>query len=343
MKHWRILADDLTGALDTAAAFCGAQKVQVFLQPTASDAPVQAWATGSRDLPAHALPGMLLACLPWFTQPGHGAFKKVDSLLRGNSFAEVAWLLQHGGFAGVVFAPAFPAQGRFTQHGQHWVGAPHQPGLPRNAIAVHEAFAALGVPVRMGDDFSTGGLLVPDVTTDANLARLAQHSRQAPGWLWCGSAGLAWALARQWGCAPETATAPRPGLTHIVTASRHPVLRAQLAAIRTAALHDLASPHSLSAAEAQVQLQQRSQALVQALPCPDNLVVVGGDSLLALCQAAGTLGLHASASPRPGWGRAQLQGGLWHGATVYSRSGAFGAPDDLSALLASLTEKETTP
>ncbi|WP_394790785.1 four-carbon acid sugar kinase family protein [Rhodoferax sp.] len=348
MNRWRILADDLTGALDTAAAFCGAQQVPVFLQASTSTAPVQAWSTATRDMPPSDLPAALDACLPWLRAPGHFAFKKVDSLLRGNSFAEVAWLLRHGGFAGAVFAPAFPAQGRFTQDGQHWAGPPQQPGVPQAAIDVRAAFAAEGLSTYTGHALDAdGGVLLPDVRSDADLDRIAQLSRQpaAARWLWCGSAGLAWALARCWQHAPASVAAPNSGLTHLVSASRHPVLRGQLtglAGVTAMPLHDLSSTQPLSAAEARLQLAAGAQQLVHSLPCPANLVVVGGDTLLALCQAAGAHGLHASASPRSGWGRAELQGGVWHGATVYSRSGAFGAPDDLSALLARLTEKETS-
>lgn len=330
MKRWRILADDLTCALDSAAAFTGAHEVPVFLQAPASAAPIQAWATGSRDMPAATLPGVLQACLPWFTAPGTQAFKKVDSLLRGNSVAEAAWLLRHGGFDGVVFAPAYPAQGRLTQGGQHRAG--------NETIDLRAAFAAVGLTVRSGDvPDAQGGVLVPDVLTDADLDRLASHA--APRWLWCGSAGLAWALARQGQLAPGPSAAPTPGVTHTITASRHPVLRGQIGDID---LYDLSHHRPLPASEAQTLLQQRTRALVRALPRPDNLVVVGGDTLLALCQAAGVHSLQACASPRSGWGRATLLGGPWHGVACYSRSGAFGAPDDLSALLATLTAKETS-
>ena len=353
MKHWRILADDLTGALDTAAAFAGAQHVPVFLRhPGDTAAPVQAWATGSRDVPPGALPPLLQACLPWFTAPGHLAFKKVDSLLRGNSFAEVAWLLRHGGFNGVVFAPAYPAQGRFTVAGRHAVGQPDAPGTAHDPVDLLERLAQAGAPSLHLPDITCGlgqqhGVLVPDVRSDADLARIAQlsQSAEASRWLWCGSAGLAWALAQHGQLAPTASPQVPPGPTQLVTASRHPVLRAQLARLAHLGvpLHDLAGEQSLPAAEARAQLQQRSHTLVQNLPRPAKLVVVGGDTLLALCQAAVTHCLHAGASPRSGWGQARLQGGAWDGVSCYSRSGAFGAPDDLSALLATLTEKEHSP
>lgn len=353
--RWRILADDLTGALDTAAAFCGLGDVPVYLAPPkAGTEPIQALATGTRDVAHETMARALQACLPWFAAPGHLAFKKVDSLLRGNSLAEVAWLLRHGGFDGVVFAPGFPAQGRFTRDGQHWVDKPQAPGVPADAMQLPAAFASLGLEVCVGEPrvgLPAGGVLIPDVTSDAELAQLAGWAKSADAgrWLWCGSAGLAWALARQAGQAPVAAGRPGPGLTHLVTASRHPVLRSQLRTLDAAGVHcaDLASEQPLTADAAEAALREHTRRLVATLPRPDNLVVVGGDTLLALCHAAGVVGLQAGAGPRGGWGAARLQGGVWHGVTCYSRSGAFGAPDDLSALLATLTvastEKEHTP
>ena len=45
------------------------------------------------------------------------AYKKVDSLLRGHTLAELAACLQGGAFPFCVVAPAFPYQGRVTRSG----------------------------------------------------------------------------------------------------------------------------------------------------------------------------------------------------------------------------------
>lgn len=392
---WRILADDLTGALDSAAAFSGAHAVPVFLRPAdavgaaAENRPdrlqIQVLATGTREVAQSELPDVLQACLPWLVaQDGSPcfSFKKVDSLLRGNTFAEIAWLARHGGFERIVFSPAFPAQGRFTEAGRHWTNLPHQPGDPgqRQALALLDAFSEVGLRASITHDLATAieddgearaPVLIPDVLDDASLAVLAQLS-QAAGeharrWLWCGSAGLAWALARQWALAPHAAdtVTPARGAAVVISASRHAVLRGQLPSLASlcerlqwplhdpmpaftvhgerALLLDLASEQVLSRVAAQALLTQQCRHIVEALPRPANLVVVGGDTLLALCQAAGTLSLSADPGPRTGWGRARLRGGVWDGVTCYSRSGAFGAPDDLSTLLESLTTKKAVP
>lgn len=355
VKPWHVLADDLTGALDSAAAWAGTGEVPVFLDaPGTSAQPVQVVVTGTRDVSPDCLPSLLGSSLDWLLASG-SALKKVDSLLRGNTFAEIAWLMHSGRFAGAVFAPAFPAQGRFTAQGQHWVAPPHQPDGPRahqHPGTLVQAFAEVGlkarIPTQVPDVLRGGGqVVIPDLLSDADLDQLASlaQSPQARSWLWCGSAGLAWALARQDGAfSPATGSpAPKPvrGLTLVLTASRHPVLRAQWRQLpppdAQTAFVDLAEAQPLEPVEAQVRLMQRMLTLVSTRPRPDALVVVGGDTLLALCRASGVTSLQAGASPRAGWGRARLVGGLWDGLTCYSRSGAFGPPDDLRALLAALS------
>lgn len=355
LTPWHVLADDLTGALDSAAAWAHTGEVPVFLDaPGPSDQAVQVVVTGTRDVPPARLPALLTPSLDWLLATG-SAFKKVDSLLRGNTFAEIAWLMSSGRFAGAVFAPAFPAQGRFTAQGRHWVAPPHQPDGPRtheHPCTLVQAFAGVGLtahlPMRVQDSLQeVGQVVIPDLLNDQDLDQLASlaHSPRAHAWLWCGSAGLAWALARQNGASKPATIAPAPcsvpGLILVLSASRHPVLRAQWRQLPPADAHtavvDLAEVQLLEPAEAQVRLKQRMHMLVSTQARPDALVVVGGDTLLALCRATGVTSLLAGASPRAGWGYARLVGGLWDGLPCYSRSGAFGPPDDLRALLAALS------
>jgi uncharacterized protein YgbK (DUF1537 family) len=194
------------------------------------------------------------------------------------------------------------------------------------------------------------------------LQAIAAASRQPDSgrWLWCGSAGLAAALAHAWQARhadvdhAQTDLPAQPALA--VTASRHPVLREQMWQLPTAwrqdqslpangaRLIDLAPAESLSPEQAARHLAASCSDLVRHRSRPETAVVIGGDTLLALCQASGATHLQAFKSIRPGWGRARIEGGLWHGTTLLSRSGAFGAPDDIAALLAQLaphTSKES--
>ncbi len=355
---WRILADDLTGALDTAAAWAQADEVPVFLdRPGQSNAPVQVVSTGSRDVAPQALEHLLAPSLDWLCAEGL-AFKKIDSLLRGNTLAEIACLLRSGRFDGAVFAPAFPAQGRYTAHWRHWVAPPGAPDGPRtheHPETLDQALGAVGLrpwrPARPADSMQRPGeVAVPDVLDEQVLAQLAAlaHGPEGRRWLWCGSAGLAWALARHeaaaWSEAGTVAAAPAGPLV-LLTASRHPVLRAQLRALLAqphgVEVLDWAQPQALPPAQAQAALDSRARAFAARAQAPGTLLVVGGDTLLALCRAAGVQGLIALPSPRPGWGHARLLGGPWQGLNCYTRSGAFGLPDDLGELLHTLGIKET--
>jgi uncharacterized protein YgbK (DUF1537 family) len=363
---WRILADDLTGALDSAAAFSGPGAVPVFLTtPESHYCHAAAIATATRDLSPAALPSALAPLLPWFTGAGM-AFKKIDSLVRGNTFAEISWLVRTGRFERVVFAPAFPAQRRYTRHGRHWVGATRSDpdADSTNQVSLLDGFAREGINARTGTTLAQcagADVMIPDIGSDDDLAALASVSAevQSRRWLWCGSAGLAWAIARHWRLSPTVAAELEPKAPVIVaTASRHPVLRAQLAHLAAAGippahatsqhrsagsnltLLDLADPAPLSQSPAKESLARNAARVVDAQPKPGTLVVIGGDTLLALCKAAGAHALAARAMARSGWGRARLLGGRWDGVQCLSRSGAFGADDDLTTVVASLTLKE---
>ena len=376
----RILADDLTGALDTAAAFAGEVPVYIDRPPAGVEAaapPVAVVATPTRDVAAAALPGFLAPAVEWF-RSGSLSFKKVDSLLRGNTFAEIAWLFRNAGFARVVFAPAFPAQGRITVGGRQWI---IRSGLGREAVAVplQKALSRLGL--RSAQAFEAFGafgafrngvhIWIPEVAEDHDLDQVVrQADTGGDGMMWVGSAGLGNALARRFGLAPDAApTAPLAagaGPSVLVSASFQPVFREQWARLRAnrpapavaeagdaagiaaaiaqaragagEAWFDLSPRASIRPEEALRRLEANARRLVEELPVPGRLIVVGGDTLLGLCRAAGAAGLTARASLRPGWGCARLMGGAWDGVPCYSRSGAFGAADDLVALVGALEQ-----
>jgi len=363
----RILADDLTGALDSAAAFAGEVPVYFDSPPaglsvTAAGVdrwPVQAVATATRDIAPPELPAALAPALAWLGAAGV-AFKKVDSLLRGNTFAEVKLAAQAGGFERIVMAPAFPRQGRQVRDGRLFVAGAVVAGVPR----LQDALADAGVPVD-----------VPDVASDDDLRALARAAGEpaARRWLWCGSAGLAQALALRLGRAAEpgatsSAAGAPAGRLLLVSASHHAVSREQwqrLLVLRPAAevvrhgdpialqavirrlalagqggqgaqsraadpvLLDLAPLARLDVEAAAALLAAQLDAVAAHLPRPGVLAVVGGDTLRGLCRATGARGLMALGSARAGWGRAAWLGGAWDGLHCHSRSGAFGTPDDL--------------
>src|SRR6185437_9942318 len=111
----RILADDLTGALDSAARFVpAAGPIPVIW----SDDPPAGHVTidsGTRELDEAAAAARVGALAPLLAG-GDPAFKKIDSLLRGHVAAELAACM--ASFDRCILAPAFPFQGRITRNGR---------------------------------------------------------------------------------------------------------------------------------------------------------------------------------------------------------------------------------
>ncbi|MFG6191629.1 four-carbon acid sugar kinase family protein [Nonomuraea sp. JJY05] len=222
-----VLADDLTGAAETAAALMSAARpARIALAVPVAAAPVVVADLDSRHHPrAFDLVREALA------QAGdRRVFVKVDSLLRGNVAATVAACLD----APVVFAPALPSAGRTVVGGVPYVqGVPLREtrawrAEPRPAPAtVAEALGDVPwVHVPVGADLSealaAGRVAVCDAETDADLDAIVAATLGGSARL-IGSGGLATALGRALGggtgtCArgsrPDTATAgSRPDMT----------------------------------------------------------------------------------------------------------------------------------
>lgn len=361
----RILADDLTGALDVAAAFGAGVPVHLGA-PALPDPPgLDIVATATRDVPVDALPELLRPSLPWFYK-AEPAFKKVDSLLRGNTFDEIDLLARSGGWPVLVLAPAFPAQGRLSHAGSQWVA--RAGGAPEQVCDMAAALQARGWTVHASAEppapDANRVAWLPEVTSDTALDRVAAAAAVQPGWLWCGSAGLAHALARNLPMEPRPAplVAAGPGPVLLVSASHHAVSRTQWQRLRAAMpratfVHaedpaaldqspggepvciDLCASRVLTPSEAAELLGRQTAAIARSVPWPRTAVIVGGDTLLSLCQALGARGL-VSLPPlaRSGWGCAAMQGGAWDGLICHTRSGAFGGPDDLAEVVETLCQ-----
>ena len=345
----RLLADDLTGALDTAAAFCSAAPVPVHLAAPRAVVADEALALdlACRDGSEAAAVAATLAAAP-LLDGADIAFLKIDSLLRGHWAAMLAALWRRGSFRSCVLAPAFPEQGRVTRGGRQYMrdaegGLRHVPHDPRAALAV---VGVTDVEVR-------------DAGGEADLRAIVAEGRAVPGpVLWCGTAGLASALA---GAAPPRLTRlPAPALT--VIGSRHPVTLAQLRALAEAtgaapmqlcgaageagavaarlrrwgcvALADI--PPGSTQAAAAARIASVLHATLPRLAPPGTLIAAGGETLRAACEALGVARLDVAAVFRPGVPCSRLVGGSWEGVRLVSKSGAFGAPGLLAELFAAV-------
>lgn len=351
----RLIADDLTGALDTAAEFV----------PLTGPVPVFWQAIDPAELPANAALDLgtregaraaarlaTVAAVPALVPAGI-AFKKIDSLIRGHTLVELAACVAAGPWQSAVLAPAFPFQGRVTRVGVQFAARADgwEPAGP-NLVA---ALLGLGVRAQRADGGPLRlGVTVVDADTDADLLAVVAHAGGvgAPV-LWCGTGGLARALAGGKVSAPPLLAHPILGLF----GSDQAVTTAQLAAchphwhtvpdatpasarlVASALDRDgiAAISHILPAdthrAEAARRIEATFRGLVGELAPPGTLVAAGGETLRGLCVTLGARNLEVQGSIMPGVPVSILRGGRWDGVTVVSKSGAFGHPTLLREIL----------
>ncbi|MDA0337708.1 MAG: hypothetical protein O2782_21290 [bacterium] len=231
-----LLADDFTGACDTALQFVRAglsARVQVAGVP-AGDVDVLVWDTQTRNHPAAVardrVADAVVRLEPFLDRLW---YKKVDSTLRGAIGAEVEIVLRRTRRDLCVLAPALPDAGRTTLAGTHFVDgialhrspAGQDPGAPvlhssitdllastaslrstvvplslvhAGAEPLHAALARLAGPV----------VAIVDAQASSDLRTIAAAAaRLDPPPLLCGSAGLAAFVPEAFGLRSQ---APRP-------------------------------------------------------------------------------------------------------------------------------------
>ncbi|MAS43596.1 MAG: hypothetical protein CML46_20650 [Rhodobacteraceae bacterium] len=338
----RILADDLTGALDAAAPFArpGAPaRLLMGAAPAGGGAAALSISSESRDVPekaARAAVGRAFAAL----EAADGAdtppvwFKKVDSVLRGNSLPDTLETMRLGGFETCLFAPAFPEMGRRTRAGMHEVRSPAG-WAPAPVHDLAAAFAALGAQARpLAPDAPGTGLLIGDVTTPADLGRAVAALRDAPSMLWAGSRGLAEALSRA--LQGEGALLPLPRIATVINGTATEASRAQIERAR-----GLFGPRCTlvdpvpRAATPEATLHAIASAAAGIDAGPDRaLMVIGGDTLSALLEACGAVGLDCLGEVGPGLPLSRIRGGRLDGVEMLTKSGGFGDADLLVRIVA---------
>ncbi|MCX7031402.1 MAG: four-carbon acid sugar kinase family protein [Spirochaetes bacterium] len=137
-----VIADDLTGALDTGVQFAraGVQTKVVTHGHLARllrlcKEPVLVVDTESRHLPADKAGSRVASCVRSARSRGVDRFyKKTDSTLRGNVGAELTAVVSASGGRELFFVPALPKAGRVTRSGVQFVdGVPlHESSFARD-------------------------------------------------------------------------------------------------------------------------------------------------------------------------------------------------------------------
>ncbi len=341
-----IIADDLTGALDTGTPFVEAGlsvavaiEIEGIAQAIATGCEVVVVNTASRALPEEEAArrvgraaNAFLAVLP------NIVLKKIDSRLKGNVAAESAALAAVFGHTSIVIAPAIPDQERFTRDG-HVVGRGVDQPLPVAAM-----FAGRDEAV-----------LVADADCDADLDRLvAAHdwtTTLAVGARGIGSA-FARSAARRRQERPHFQPMPR---TLFAFGSRDPITVEQMARLE-------ASGGLRAVVDAPAGLIRRTEKLTlpALLRCsghivgspeavadrfadgvksameetdPEMLMVGGGDTALAVFRALGVSVLLPKGEVEPGvpWFDVTAEDGRHFRCAV--KSGGFGNSDSLLRLV----------
>jgi 4-hydroxythreonine-4-phosphate dehydrogenase len=353
-----IIADDLSGAAETAGAIAGASgpAARVWLGDARAFAlPVEAVDTGSRSGAGTPLAGILDR-----VPVGAIVYKKIDSLLRGPIGDEVAVLRSRG--LPVLLVAAVPRIGR-TVRG----GVVHLGGVPlheSDAWAAEAATAPTSIPDALGaecallplgvvrsaalvpavrDALAAGLIPVCDTETEADLDAIAAALPLLdPRLVVVASAGLARSVAAQLGLA---AADPRfaPGAERVVAVigTRTASARRQVAALvadgfRPVELGPGVSPHlvgdcAVTLADGEWDggdLDAAFSAVARAiaeLPGRTDLVLTGGDTARRMLDALGTTALFPEAEVHDG----AVLSTTPDGAGVVTRPGSYGADDSL--------------
>jgi len=302
-----VIADDLTGACDSGVQFAAAGLRTTVPLSTSVDSEVVAYSTDSRDVDLaeavcrlRRLAGQVKAKF---------LFKKIDSTLRGNTTIEILAALDVFGCELAVVNPAFPAMGRIVEKGHL-------------RVTTDPSFRPIDIPaalrVAAGAAFDSR-FTTFDAIEQADLVAKAEAMFADPRKiLWVGSAGLASALARLVGSGePFDLPVPRPGPALFCIGSDHPVTVEQVRRLAAARPGHVV-----------LRVGRGRFDGVRGIR-PSALVLSGGDTASLVCRSIGVESIDLRRELAPGIPAGILHGGALDGIPVVTKSGGFGAPDDL--------------
>jgi uncharacterized protein YgbK (DUF1537 family) len=334
-----LIADDLTGALDAGAGFVrhGLRAVLPFSgrPEDAPDADVILVNTETRDQPdGPTARRQAFEAAQRLASAGIGhVYKKIDSVLRGHPGAELAGVLDVFGGRALV-APAFPAQGRTTVHGQQLLH-----GRPVERFGGHLR-AALGDALPRCD--------LRDAASDDDLALIAREAARQGYRVWCGTAGLASHVPGALQLQPAHGRPPSlPSVERVLVfvGTTHPATNAQLDR-----LHEAAPPQARVLVEGRdypngpavaAALQRAAKALqhaarVSQLGAGTGLILTGGETALIVCRALHAQSVEVLGEALPGIPMGVLRLPTSNVA-IATKSGGFGSPDALLHTVEALT------
>ncbi|BCM16760.1 four-carbon acid sugar kinase family protein [Mesorhizobium sp. J8] len=345
-----IVADDITGALDTAGYFATPENpIQVWLDRPPAISGGDAIDLDTRDLD-EATASRRVAEIFAGRQRGLLSFKKIDSVMRGHPIAEAAAAFRAGRFRRALLAPAFPAMGRVTVDGRQLVLSP-EGKAQQVGPALADALSSQGIPAAMlGKGAAPGGFVVADASSDAELADAVAAFGAGEDDLYIGTGGLASVLAGR--ASPHLQP---PAIDLAICGTNHPATLRQIAAVpglRTLAMDGgsamqptppvalVAPSNAVSVPEARAMIERSLERLVATAPRPRAVLVTGGWTLRLLVRVCAASRLLCQGLYEPGVAMSRMVAGAWNGTAIVSKSGGFGG-DDLLARLFALSTRES--
>lgn len=191
-----IIADDMTGTLDTGIQFAKhGITVSVIIDPQflsgtiLTDCEVLAVNSSSRHLTARQAYDAVYRIAALGRQAGIPyIYKKTDSVLRGNIGAELSAALQASGAQSLAFVPSYPEMKRVTKNGIHYVdGVPLSDSIfgrdPFNPVTESDVAELIrkqtGVPAGRLDETNGEGIIIVDGSSDEELHEAGVQLKQA--------------------------------------------------------------------------------------------------------------------------------------------------------------------
>jgi len=304
-----IIADDLTGAGDSAASLVDRASVSVVLEhsscwPTTT---VLAVDTDSRHSPPQEAANRVASVALRAHKLGATVFKKIDSTLRGNVAVEIRAaaeaLAQAGANPLIVVAAAYPEVGRTTVAGLvHVDGQRLERGTHRGDICA--MLAEVGYSTRIIPRGPTGAVaeameaahrdkvtaVVIDATVDRDLVSVAEAAKAFPGQtLLVGSGGLVRPLRDRWQAHTKSPPVSAPiGPVLFVVGSYAKQALAQIAGLVAAGVpHVWVRPTSLT--DDLVTAVRQGLASGDVLLAPDPTLPVNRDQAPAMAHLLATV------------------------------------------------------
>jgi uncharacterized protein YgbK (DUF1537 family) len=320
----RVLADDLTGALEAGAHFArhGLRTAVVTGRARPAGYEVVVVDLESRHVAAE----VAAAAVTEAVAGENFVYQKTDSTLRGNIGAHLQALAQCLPGARMAYLPAYPALGRTVRKGCLLVnGVPvHQTAFARDPL---NPIAQSFIPALLPDGLPC---VVCDGESDADVeAALERALADADCRILAGPASVAAALAARIGVAARPAVLPEIRSCLLVNGSLHPASLQQVEHARAAGCLSgewrtvtTDAPPGTDPLEVAGRTAARVRDCIAAAP-PDALAIFGGDTAFAIWKALGLPMLEPVGEVVPGVPLTRVAGRALYWIT---KAGGYGDP-----------------